>query len=471
MVVTYNILKVVQSKRRTLNMPELESVTRIFNLPIVETGLSYAENIYQRIKKSNSLFTWTFDQAENTLYSVIDSAGPAIYLIQGPLSQVDKIVCKTLDIVEEKVPSINLPPEMIYWNTKQYAKEKVNKRIVTPVLKRADSVKQVGNSVLESKYTVFAADTLDGALTVADKYVDKYLPPDDQDKGSVNVLNTINNNKLNIIKLSAKYYKRDAKNCLFIVHFCPEVNQPSGKGGKAIHTIQHVDRLGRKLKRRLTRRTIAEVKALKEHSAEAVHVLIYVAELVATDPVMAFQKGKELWTSLSKDEPENQARPENVEQLIVLLTRESARRMVHLVNFTTSVAKKVNRNVTRSVAVLVHKFIGVADSVVKTAHLEQVQQATTSVIRTHAYSVTLLLKQLNTQLTNILDNWAKQLAIPTEDNTEEPKPEILEKLHQTQTVLPVPQIKFQQIKSFHVNAIKNKNGFEYTMAENLNKDY
>lgn len=86
---------------------------------------------------------------------------------------------------------------------------------------------------------------------------------------------------------------------------------------------------------------------------------------VATDPVMAFQKGKELWGSLSKDEPENQARPENVEQLIVLLTRESARRVVHLVNFTASVAKKVNRNVTQSVAVLVHKFIGVADSVVK----------------------------------------------------------------------------------------------------------
>lgn len=77
----------------------------------------------------------------------------------------------------------------IYWNTKQYAKEKVNKRIVTPVLKRADSVKQIGNSVLESKYTVFAADTLDGALSVADKYVDRYLPPDDQDKGTVNVSN------------------------------------------------------------------------------------------------------------------------------------------------------------------------------------------------------------------------------------------------------------------------------------------
>lgn len=50
-----------------------------------------------------------------------------------------------------------------------------------PVLKRADSVKQIGNSVLSSKYTAFAADKLDGALDVADKYVDKYLPADASD--------------------------------------------------------------------------------------------------------------------------------------------------------------------------------------------------------------------------------------------------------------------------------------------------
>lgn len=410
----------VQTKRKSLKMPEMQSVNRIINLPIVETSVNYAENIYQKIKKSNSLFSWTLDQAENTIYSVIDTAGPAIILFQGPISQVDKIVCKTLDIVEQKVPSINLPPEMIYWNTKQYAKEKVNSKIVTPVLKRADSVKQIGNSVLSSKYTVFAASRLDGALDVADKYVDKYLPADEQDRGV-----------------------------------------DGGPSGRAINTIQHADRLGRKLTRRLTRRTLAEVKALKEQSAEAVHVLIYVAELVATDPVLAFQKGKELWGSLSKDEPENQARPENVEQLLVLLTRESARRIVHLVNFTASVATRINKNLTHSVTVLANKFIGVADSVVKTAHLEQVQQTTTSIVKSHAHSATLLLKQLNVRLTDMLDNWAKQLA---SDTPEEP-------IQQPQTVLPVPQIKFQQLKSFHVNAIKNKNGFEFTTTEHNMKDY
>lgn len=72
----------------------------------------------------------------------------------------------------------------IYWNTKQYVTD-VGSKIVRPVLRRADSVKQIGNSVLASKYTAFAADTLDGALTVADKYVDKYLPADGLDEQGV----------------------------------------------------------------------------------------------------------------------------------------------------------------------------------------------------------------------------------------------------------------------------------------------
>lgn len=54
-----------------------------------------------------------------------------------------------------------------------------------------------------------------------------------------------------------------------------------GPTGKAVNTIHHVDRFSRKLQRRLTKRTIAEAKALKERSAESIHVLVYVAELVS----------------------------------------------------------------------------------------------------------------------------------------------------------------------------------------------
>ncbi|XP_060523670.1 lipid storage droplets surface-binding protein 1-like isoform X2 [Cylas formicarius] len=407
------IFKMVQAKKKSLNIPQLQSVNRITNFPIVETGLNYAENVYQKIKRSNSLFNWTLVQAETTLYAVVDSAAPAVILLQRPLSQVDKIVCKSLDFVEEKIPSINLPPEMIYWNTKQYAKDAVSTKIVRPVLKRADSVKEIGNAVLASKYTAFAADTLDGALNVADKYVDRYLPAAEDDKSVDEVDGGVS----------------------------------EGPAGKAIHTIHHVDRLGRKLKRRLTKKTLAEVKALKEHSAEAVHVLIYVAELVATDPKLALKKGKELWSSLSQDEPENQARPENLEQLIVLLTRESARRVVHLVNFSTSVINRVNKNLAHSVLTLVTTFLDAADSMVKTAHLERAQQSTSDLIRSKAHSATIMLKNLNIQLTDILDNWAKQL--DNKQESEHPK-----------TVLSVPQIKVQQLKAFHTNIIKDRNGIE-----------
>lgn len=49
---------------------------------------------------------------------------------------------------------------------------------------------------------------------------------------------------------------------------------------KAIHTFHKGQRFSRKLKRRLTLRTVAEARALKKQSKEAIHVLIYAAELV-----------------------------------------------------------------------------------------------------------------------------------------------------------------------------------------------
>lgn len=130
-----------------------------------------------------------------------------------------------------------------------------------------------------------------------------------------------------------------------------------------MHAFHHGRRVSKKLKRRLTSRTVAEVNALKKQSKEAVHILIYAAELVrfyfskhlnpnqplidslkiVTDPRQAVQKAKELWAFLSGPEPENQARPQTLEQFIVLLTRESARRVVHLMNYTASSVAQIPR--------------------------------------------------------------------------------------------------------------------------------
>lgn len=72
-----------------------------------------------------------------------------------------------------------------------------------------------------------------------------------------------------------------------------------------------------------------------------IFLYIFVFPKVTTDPKLAMQKARELWDTLSKDEPENQARPQTIEELIVLITRESARRVVHLVNYTGNTASKL----------------------------------------------------------------------------------------------------------------------------------
>lgn len=67
------------------------------------------------------MINWTFDQAEQSFHTVVDTALPAIVLLEGPLSSIDRIVSKGLDIVEQKVPSINLPPEMVIIMIKKYS--------------------------------------------------------------------------------------------------------------------------------------------------------------------------------------------------------------------------------------------------------------------------------------------------------------------------------------------------------------
>ncbi|CAH1176400.1 unnamed protein product [Phaedon cochleariae] len=396
-----------QTRNKLHGIQNLESITRITNFPVVESSWSYAGSIYKKLKDSNSMVHWTFDTAESSIHTILEAASPAIILLEGPINSLDKVVCRSLDIVEQAVPSINLPPEMIYSNTKQYVTD-VGTKIAQPVLKRADSMKQIGNTVLASKYTTYAADTLDGALNVAEKYVDKYLPAEDE-PATDETENTID-----------------------------------GPTGKAIHTIHHVDRFSRKLRRRLTQRTIAEVEALKQQSAEAVHVLIYVAELVATDPVLAFQKGKELWASLSKDEPENQARPENVEQLIVLMTRESARRMVHLINFTSGVLSNAPKRLTVTVNSIARKILHVLDSTVKTIHMEDVQRNIGDILKIQGRQLAKALKEVNAYISELLERIQEN---PSNENP-------------SKSALAIPQIKVQEAKATIKNTIAKSNGTE-----------
>uniref|UniRef100_A0A8D8I7U9 Lipid storage droplets surface-binding protein 1 n=1 Tax=Culex pipiens TaxID=7175 RepID=A0A8D8I7U9_CULPI len=104
-----------QLKRQNSGLPRMESISRFGSIPVVETGLKTAGTVYQKVKTSNGLFNWGFETAETVTYALVDSLRPAAKLIEGPLHQLDSFMCKSLDFVEQKVPSMYLPPEMVSW--------------------------------------------------------------------------------------------------------------------------------------------------------------------------------------------------------------------------------------------------------------------------------------------------------------------------------------------------------------------
>ncbi|XP_024945735.1 lipid storage droplets surface-binding protein 1 isoform X2 [Cephus cinctus] len=331
-------------KRRYSDLPQFESVARISSLPIVESGIHIASNMYGKIKRSNSIMSWSLDTAEQSLAMATASAKPAIFALNGPITTIDQLLCKGIDMVEQRVPAVHLPPQLIYWSTRDY----VNNNFVRPVLMRAGSVKLIGSHAAN-----VAVDRLDGALTVADQYVDRYLPADPADK----IVEGMKFIKIIIINYDLMNY---------LIYISKEINPTEGVSNTT-RTIKHGARFSRKLQTRLTRRTLAEAKALKEQGTECIHVLLYVVELLATDPKLAVQKAKELWATLSLPEPENQAPPENLEQFLVLLTRESARRIVHFVNGTAALAARTPRRLSRLLISVSHQMLGIADAALQMA--------------------------------------------------------------------------------------------------------
>ncbi|XP_046967410.1 lipid storage droplets surface-binding protein 1 isoform X8 [Vanessa cardui] len=347
-------------------LPRLEALQRVANIPIVESGIEVTEKIYSRIRESNPLIRWYLTLGEKSLATGVQLALPAVQLLETPIHQFDRFLCMSLDVVEKRVPSIHLPPQAMYTETRQY------------VIRRADSVKQLGTAVLDSRMTAVTANALDRALTTADKYVDKYLPPDYQDAADVAIIVT-----------SAEAAE----------------NADTGRA-RAAQAVQHGARLKRKLQRRLTRQALAEAKAIKEQ----IHVLVYVAELVATDPVLAWHKAKELYSSLSKSEPENQARPDTLEQLLVLLSRETARKIVHLINYTHS---DLPNNIRQGLSLVTSHMSIVTDALLKMLPVETAM--------TEVRGLRSRLHELLQQLQSTSKTYLEQLAMFVAGNEEREK--------------------------------------------------
>ncbi|XP_076298605.1 uncharacterized protein LOC143217845 [Lasioglossum baleicum] len=271
-------------RRRHSDLPHVESINRILKLPIVEDGTQIAGNVYSRIKRANSLMNWGLDTAERSFLVATTLATPAINVFNGPISAIDNLLCKGIDVVEEKVPAVHFPPSQIYSSAKYYMASKIK-----PVLTRAESMTQIVANA--------TAERLNDALTNLEKRIDHYLPADPVDEVD---------------------YPDTTKNV-----------------SKTKLTVIHGVRCSRKLQRGLTRQTIAETRALMLLGKKFADII----KLVLTDPKLAMQQASSMWKALSLPEPENQVRPSTVEESLVLLLREISRWFVHSVNDLTAFVK------------------------------------------------------------------------------------------------------------------------------------
>ncbi|XP_063226766.1 lipid storage droplets surface-binding protein 1 [Bacillus rossius redtenbacheri] len=338
------------------DFPHLQSVSRIARLPAVETGWLYASSLYTKLKRASPLLRWGLTTTESTVQGALGHAVAVAVVFEKQIHLADVVVCRGLDVVEERLPAIALAPVKVLVLTRDL----VSSTLVRPVLKRADSV-------LASKYTSLAAEKIDSAIDIADKYVDQFLPTAAGESPGGGA----------------------------------EESQPDGKP-VAVHTMRHVNRFSRKLRRRLTQRTLAEASALRNLSEELALALLQLAKLMATDPKAVRDKALALWAELSQSEPENQARPASLEGLVAMVTRELARRGVHLVNHASTGLAAVPRQLAACVAALADYVAALAEMLLQTWHLDKPKDQAIAQVRDQVVKFQHIVDQINTYITHVL---------------------------------------------------------------------
>lgn len=93
---------------------------RLMGLPMFVMVTSAFCGAYRTVRDSHELVTTIFGHAEDGMRAGVELASPVTGkvadLLETPLKVVDGAVCVGLDFVEERVPSVKLPPSQIYAN-------------------------------------------------------------------------------------------------------------------------------------------------------------------------------------------------------------------------------------------------------------------------------------------------------------------------------------------------------------------
>jgi perilipin-2 len=291
----FSQLSTRQAMAAELSPVQLQSVNRVYDLPMVKSTIAAVSEQYENLK-SKPIVGAGLSKAEQTVYFVTENAAkPVISKFEKPLKMCDDIVCQGLDKLEEKVPAIKKSPEELktagwekYVELKGFGNAKV------------DDLKTYGygqvNQALKSPYALAIMKSMDTAMDLTENVVDRYLPESENE---------------------AHTGRKEDQN-----------------------VVQRMGNLSDKMRNRMYKQAMTQLSVLHKRTQEAVDQMKHSVDLIAYARTLEEagkqkvfngaeaiqQNAKWLWDELNKEEPrDGQEGPKTVDQQILSVARRATK--------------------------------------------------------------------------------------------------------------------------------------------------
>jgi len=160
----------------------IESISRFYSLPLINSAINFATDGYSRFKSYNGLISATLSKAEQSILYMASTAQPVIQKFERPISIADNIACQGLDKLEKTVPALTKSTEEIKDETKKLLSGSVNRMQVMRKYStdKIQGIKDYGytkvNGVFDSPYIKAFLKSIDTAIELSNNAVDHYLP-------------------------------------------------------------------------------------------------------------------------------------------------------------------------------------------------------------------------------------------------------------------------------------------------------
>jgi len=159
--------------------PSVHFLERVWQLPLVTAAVDYTSVQYQQVREYNPVIKSLMTTAEKSLSYAAEHSKPVVEKLNKQIQVADDLACRTLDIVEQKVPIITRTPDQITDEAKQvYARNVALIRNQSTEL--MTSVKDFGGKkaqgFLQTPYGQKAAAGLENLMDKAGWYIDNHVP-------------------------------------------------------------------------------------------------------------------------------------------------------------------------------------------------------------------------------------------------------------------------------------------------------